>query len=195
MRTDPAMALRFFRALFPEGAWLHFRAVPEPKDETRWPTNHWYAIDKLFPEMLTQFLDYCVLESRAAFFLPAIARPGKSHKDAVEALPCVPLDLDTGNPALALTSLETIYMRPADIVVESGGITASGNAKLHAYWKITPPAGTPEEIASACRLRQCLARATGADACLKQEAQVLRIPGSIHFKNGPKLVRMIRCPA
>lgn len=187
------MALRFMRALFPEGSWLHMRAVPEPKSETRRPTNHWYQMGERFPEDLASFLQYCAIESRAAFFLPAIANPGKSHKDAVHAFTSLVVDFDRGNPAKSLTKAEASF-DAADIVVESGGKTEHGYPKLHAYWKLDKLASTPAEIARVCGLRLSIAEKYNGDPCLKQEAQVTRVPGSIHFKNGPQPVRLIRCP-
>lgn len=185
---DPAQAIAFFKALFPSEGYVHFRAVPEPKDDVRRPTNHWYEIDAKFPEVLAQFLDYCNVESRAAFFLPALARPGKSHKDAVVSLPCFLVDFDKGNPAEGLAQIEAL-VGPATAIVESGGATSTGSAKLHAYWKLdAPAAGT--DIAKVCALREQLAAQYGGDPSFKQEAQVIRIPGSVHFKNGARPVTL-----
>jgi len=190
IQPSPAMALQFLHTLFPANAWLHFRAVPEPADKSRTPTNHWYQMTgRLFDETVEHFLDYCALERRAAFFLPAIARPNKSHKDAVERMTCICADFDRGDPAASLAAAEDYLHAKADCVVESGGVTTNG-PKLHTYWLLEKPA----DIESVVNVREQLATMFGGDPCLKQEAQVLRIPGSIHFKSSPKLVRLIRCP-
>jgi len=191
-KPDPEMALRFFYALFPSSSWLHFRAVPEPADKTRRPTNHWYQMDGGFPETLSQFLDYCRVEGRAAFFLPAITVPGRTHKDAVETMNCLCADFDRGAPQANLWNAED-QLGPADIVVESGGVTAEGWKKLHAYWRM-PPVSTREQIKAYCDIRKGIALSFGGDPCFKQEAQVIRVPGSLHLKTEPTLVRMIKCP-
>jgi hypothetical protein len=189
---DYAQARRFFRALFPIDAWVHLRAVPEPKDGMRRPTNHHYQTGPLFDEALDNYLDYCFVDSRAAFFLPAIVRPGKTHKDAVEAFTCILIDFDKGDAQKNLMRAEA-ELGPATIIVESGGATEFGN-KLHAYWLLPDIASDPAAIEAICKTREALAEKFGGDPSFKQEAQVIRIPGSVHFKNGPRMVKLIRCP-
>lgn len=187
MQPDPSQAVAFFSALFKPGDLIHFRAVPEPKDAIRTPSNHHYYFDDNFPKTIADFLGYCYTDSRAAFFLPAVARAGKTHKDAVVSMPAIVVDFDRGNPAENLARLEH-EIGPASIIVESGGETEHG-PKLHAYWLIEQSA-TGAEIGKLCAIRERLALQFGGDPAFKQEAQVIRIPGSIHLKGEPKLVRL-----
>lgn len=187
LQPDTQAALTFFGTLFPAGGTVHFRAVPEPRDN-RPPTNHHYQLDRSFPAVLADFLSYCQAESRAAFFLPGTIPPGKTKAEDVLSLPAVLADLDKGDTAANLAAAEAL-LGPATIVVESGGTTDTGAAKLHVYWALEEPA-MGAEIATACAAREALALKFGGDPAFKQSAQVIRIPGSIHFKGAPKLVRL-----
>lgn len=184
-------ALAFFAALFSHQGCIHFRSVPEPKDERR-PVNHHYMLDQGFKAVLGDFLAYCNVEQRAAFFLPGFVRPGGTGKADVLSLPTILVDFDKGNPAANLAAAEGL-IGPATVVVESGGETASG-PKLHAYWRLATPA-SGSAIEQACRVREELAHRFGGDPAFKQAAQVIRIPGSVHFKGKPKLVKLRRVGA
>lgn len=190
---DYAQAVRFFDALYREhGALIHFRAVPEPartgqdgKKEP--PRNLHYLFDDNFADTLRGFLEWCAIDSRAAFFLPGVVTAGGTGKADVTQLPAVVVDFDKGDPADSLAKVEAL-LGPATIVVESGGKTEHG-PKLHAYWKLDEPA-RGAAIETACRAREELAKQFGGDPAFKQAAQVIRIPGSVHFKNGAKLVTL-----
>lgn len=185
---DTDQAITFFRALFPmnSGECLHFRGVPEPKDE-RASRNCHYALDDRFEQNVKGFLEWCNIDGRAGYVLPGSVRAGGTGKNDVVSLPAICVDFDKGDPSESLRSIERIIGN-ATVVVESGGATAQG-PKLHAYWHLAEPA-TGAAIDEACRVREELARRFGGDPVFKQAAQVIRIPGSIHFKNGPKLVRL-----
>lgn len=185
VRPNSKEAISFFRVFFRDGDCLHFRAVPEPRDG-RTPTNHHYIMDNTFDRTIEQFLDYCFVESRAAFFLPGPVKNGGTGKaDVLSAI--IVIDFDKGNPQANLTGVENL-LGPATTVVESGGSTEHG-PKLHAYYKTSAPA-TDANIARVCAIREHLAKTYGGDPAFKQPAQVIRIPGSIHFKGTPKLVRL-----
>lgn len=185
IQPDPKVALAFFAALFKPGDCLHFRAVPEPPDG-RTPSNHHYLMDGGFADTLAQFLEYCAVEKRAAFFLPGAVIPGRTHKDAVKSLPVVVADFDKGDPAANLARAEAAF-GPATAVIESGGQTESG-PKLHAYWAL--PDADQTAIEQICAARENLARTYEGDPAFKQQAQVIRTPGSVHWKHGARLVQL-----
>lgn len=182
---DIAQAQEFFRALFPNGGLVHFRAVPEPKD-SRPPTNHFYDVGD--PELIAHFVNYCHAERRAAFFLPGTSAPGKTGKDGVLSLPAVLVDLDKGDTRTNLERASAEFGVPT-MIVRSGGTTEEGKPKLHAYWVLEEPA-TGDAINAVCHAREQLALKFGGDPAFKQPAQIIRIPGSVHFKGTPKLVRL-----
>ncbi len=187
LQPDVAQALQFFGTLYPAGGIVHFRAVPEPKDNRR-PTNHHYALDHHFPTVIADFLAYCTAESRAAFFLPGTTRPGGTLIEDVLSLPAVLVDLDKGNTLGNLAEIEALIGAPT-MTVTSGGTTAEGSPKLHAYWVLEEPA-MDADISAVCATRLALAERFGGDRSFQQPAQVIRIPGSLHLKSTPKLVQL-----
>lgn len=169
-----------------EGLLLHFRGVPEPKDN-RGSKNLHYALDQDFPSTLRGYLEWCNVDSRAAYVLPGVVKPGGTGKADVLSLPCILIDFDKGNPDESLKAVEDL-IGPATVIVESGGRTEAG-AKLHAYWRLSTPA-TLSDVPLACAVREELANRFNGDPSFKQAAQVIRIPGSVHFKGQPKLVTL-----
>lgn len=188
IEPDAKQALAFFAALYPSGRGeiVHFRGVPEPRDG-RHPHNLHYALDEHFSDNVRGFLDWCRAESRAAFFLPGTVRGAGTGKADVESLPAILIDFDKGRPDDNLKAVEAL-LGPATLVVESGGMV-EGQPKLHAYWRLTEPA-TGKQIEAACQAREALAVRFGGDPAFKQAAQVIRVPGSVHFKGEPKLVQL-----
>lgn len=188
-QPDAQQAIRFFRTLYAKSSGVvHMRCVPEPKDG-RTPRNHHYALDQHFETKVGDFLAYCAADHRAAFYLPGTVRTSGTGKADVLSLPAILTDFDKGNPSESLAAAETVIGK-ADIVVESGGTTPDGHAKIHAYWLLNEPA-TGEQIDAVCRAREAIALRFGGDPAFKQPAQVIRIPGSLHFKtNPPKLVKL-----
>jgi hypothetical protein len=188
IEPDVKQALTFFATLFAQerGSVVHFRGVAEPADG-RTQQNLHYTLDENFTENVRGFLEWCQVDQRAAFFLPGIVRGNGTGKADVLSLPAVLVDFDKGNPDENLAKTEAL-IGPATIVVESGGRTESG-PKLHAYWRLAVPA-TGAELILACSIREQLAIQFGGDPAFKQAAQVIRLPGSIHFKGTPKLVQL-----
>lgn len=183
---DAAQAIAFFKVLFParNGESVHMRAVPEPKDG-RHPRNCHYALDENFDDNVRGFLDWCAVDGRAAFFLPGIVKGAGTGKADVLNLPAVLVDLDKGQTNENLKATEAL-LGPASIVVESGGATDAG-PKLHAYWCL---ASGGDNVGQVCAAREELAKRYGGDPAFKQAAQVIRLPGSVHFKGAPKLVKL-----
>lgn len=185
---DVAQAVAFFSALYPQqrGEIVHFRGVPEPKD-ARHPKNLHYTLDENFNDTLRGFLDWCNVDQRAAFFLPGTVRGAGTGKADVLSVPAILIDFDKGNPDANLAAAEAL-LGPATVIVESGGVV-EGRPKLHAYWRLAEPA-TMAAIGAACAAREALALRFGGDPAFKQAAQVIRIPGSVHFKGTPKRVEL-----
>jgi hypothetical protein len=190
LSPDEESAREFFAALFAfpfeADERVHFRAVPEPRD-SRAAINRHYALDADFPARLARFLAGCARGRRAAFFLPGLVKGHGTGKRDVAMLPALLADFDAGDPAANLAAAEA-HLGPATLVVESGGVI-EGRAKLHAYWCLTAPA-RGDDIERLCALRASLAARFGGDPAFKQAAQVIRAPGSIHFKAGARRVTL-----
>jgi hypothetical protein len=188
LEPDYKAALTFFATLYPAGRGeiIHFRGVPEPKDG-RPPHNLHYALDEHFADNLRGFLDWCKADRRAAFFLPGTVQGAGTGKKDVLSLPAVLIDFDKGKPDESLAATEAL-LGPATVIVESGGVI-DGLPKLHAYWRLAEAAAVAD-IGTACAVRESLAVRFGGDPAFKQAAQVIRVPGSLHFKGAPKLVML-----
>lgn len=184
---EVAQAMAFFAALFPEPGLLHFRSVAEPRDG-RPSRNHHYQLDNTFERTLSDWLIWCAGDARAAYVLPGLVDVGGTGKKGVLSLPCVVVDFDKGNTEANLAAAEAL-VGPATIVIESGGTTAEGTAKLHGYWKLATSA-TASAIEVSCRARLAMAEQFGGDPAFKQQAQVIRVPGSVHMKGTPTLVKL-----
>ncbi len=68
-------------------------------------------------------------------------------------------------------------------MVNSGGFTTDGQAKRHLWYRLTEPT---HEVARVGALRKALAAKVGGDQSFGRITQVIRIPGSVHGKNGQK---------
>jgi hypothetical protein len=73
------------------------------------------------------------------------------------------VDLDTGDIAAKLSHLLQHLGEPT-LIVESGGRTAEGAAKLHVWWKLTEPA-MGEDLATLLLQLHILAGFSVCDRC------------------------------
>lgn len=118
-----------------------------------------------------------------AFIVPAVMKPGAQNigrqgrqtEADVEAFTSVCVDLDNPDTAEdSLARLEYALGVPGLVVDSSPG-------KIHAYWLLDEPT---EDIELVARLRHLLALKAGGDPSFLRIPQVIRLPGTIHGKNG-----------
>lgn len=122
-----------------------------------------------------------------AFIVPALVRPeAEDDKDVrldkVAGLTAIVLDIDSGDTAAKRAYVEQ-HLGPATFVVDSGGITECGTPKQHLYWRLSE---VEEDVEHVAMLRKALASKCGGDQSFGRATQVIRIPGSVHGKNGHK---------
>jgi hypothetical protein len=121
----------------------------------------------------------------AAFIVPAVLHASAQEKgdvtlDKVAALTAIILDIDSGDVgAKAKFAVERLGY--PTLRIASGGSTAEGQAKLHLVWLLNEPS---DEVVRVAGLRKLLAQKVGGDASFGRATQVIRIPGSVHAKNG-----------
>src|SRR5579864_6270898 len=130
VQPDLPAALKYFEALLPDQGTICCRAVSDKKDG-RPATNHHLILGDTFATQLSDFLDYCHSEQRAAYVIPGYVNPGGTRASDVVALTSVLADFDAGDAAAKLSAAEAL-IGPANIVCESGGRTEYG-PRLHAY--------------------------------------------------------------
>jgi len=121
----------------------------------------------------------------AGFIVPAVlsgaaARDEKATVDKVVALTAIILDIDSGDTE-AKRSYATAALGQPSLIVASGGTTETGDRKMHVYWLLNEAS---EEVERVAALRKTLAQKVGGDPSFGRATQVIRIPGSVHAKNG-----------
>jgi hypothetical protein len=138
-------------------------------------------------------------DHQAAFTIPAVLNRPSGSAEAVGLFTAVVVDIDKGDTGSALAHA-TNHLGAPTMIVESGGVTDAGSAKLHLYYRLTEPT---QDIVSVMKARHMLAVKLGGDRAfgmpksdrtgLGRAHQPIRIPGSVHAKNGqPKKVGMVK---
>lgn len=112
------------------------------------------------------------------FIVPAILSAAKATEENVKRLPAIILDLDEIPAWEAVEWLSETIGEPT-MIVSSGGKNDHG-PKLHAYYVLDTPSLPAEQIPLAVKLAELL----GADPIFMRRTQPIRIPGSIHLKDG-----------
>ncbi|WPZ36735.1 AAA family ATPase [Thalassobaculum sp. OXR-137] len=121
----------------------------------------------------------------ATFVVPAVVSADAielrnvDHEQIAE-FTTILVDIDSGDTDEKLVWLAEIIGRPT-LVVQSGGVTDAGKPKRHVYWRLTEPSTEIDRIAA---LRETLALKVGGDPSFKRATQVIRVPGTVHGKNG-----------
>lgn len=121
----------------------------------------------------------------ASFIVPAVltgeaAKDEKATVDRVAALTAIILDIDSGDTEAKRSYATSALGRPS-LIVASGGATETGAKKMHLYWLLNEASDEVERVAV---LRKRLAAMVGGDQSFGRATQVVRIPGTVHAKNG-----------
>ena len=116
----------------------------------------------------------------AAYILPATLKTDNASDENVNQFTTLMVDLDSGDTNKKRDHLAKAIGWPT-MIVASGGITETGNLKLHMYWALSQPTSDKARVG---RLREVIAQKAGGDWQFKKPAQVVRIAGSVHGKDG-----------
>lgn len=159
---------------------------PAPSSEFRW-----LHADDSAADHISRFAEAAVRCSRAVYVIPGtVAASGQARAEHVMQMQAVVVDLDEGDIAIKRGHLIR-HLGPPTLIVESGGVTETGQSKLHLWWKLTEPA-EGEDLVQLCRLRAEAALKVGGDDSFGSAHQPIRVPGTIHGKYGRKTrVRII----
>lgn len=163
-----------------------FAEKTRPKD--RAVPHEWVPADQA-ADHVADFAARCAELGVASYVIPGtVAAPKQAKAEHVRQIQTLVVDLDDGDVAAKLAHLET-HIGPATLIVESGGRTADGMARLHVYWELNEPAEGPD-VVEVCRLRKLIAEKAGGDLAFQSAHQPVRIPGSLHCKAEPTLVQI-----
>lgn len=155
------------------------------------PHNIWIPADRHAAESLGTYAAWAAREGSAVYVIPGtVAEHGQARAEHVQQMQAVVVDLDAGEVEAKLAHLVR-HLGPPTLVVESGGRTAEGAAKLHAWWRLTEPAEGPD-LARLCALRGEIADKVGGDPHFRSAHQPIRVPGTLYRKGGAERVVTIR---
>jgi len=128
--------------------------------------------------------------SRAVYVVPGTVRPGSSGKaDDIRSTGVALVDLDDGDIAQKRAHLEH-HLGQASMAVASGGYTKDGQEKLHLYWRLKE-AAEGHDLVRVRILRERIAALAGGDPSFKSLHQPIRVAGTIHGKNGQRVLARI----
>ena len=167
--------------------WIALRSYPESGQSGK-PAMQWVSTDEDYLETAHQFAIAAHTAGRACYLIPGtVSAQGKAGSADVVAFGSILVDIDHGDTEAKLIHLIQHIGHPS-MVIESGGATETGSAKMHCYWKLSEPA-EGDDIQLVLRLREQIALKVGGDTHFKSAHQPIRIAGSIYHKTGdPKLV-------
>jgi hypothetical protein len=158
------------------------RLLPE-KNDTGQPNFLWLSTGEKLGAKLAYAAEVAATKGLACYVIPGVVGAhGHAKASHVVAMQTICVDIDTGDIAAKLKHL-TDHLGPPSLVVESGGVTPEGQAKLHAYWKLTEPA-LDADVKKVCHLRHEIARKVGADPSFKSAHQPIRVAGTPYRKGG-----------
>lgn len=116
------------------------------------------------------------------------------EEDIVQAL-ALSVDCDT-HPNAGWARLEEILGSPT-VVVRSGGTWKNGGDvpedKVHLYWRLAVPASDPSRLAKLKEARRWATTIVGGDVSNVPNCHCLRLPGSWHRKDTPRLCDIAVC--
>jgi hypothetical protein len=155
------------------------------------PHNIWVSADDTAPEKLATFAAWANREGAAVYVIPGtVAEQGQARAADVLQMQAIIVDLDAGDIPAKLEHV-TRHLGTPTLVIESGGRTPEGAAKLHVWWKLTEPA-EGDDLANLCRLRGDIAVKVGGDTHFRSAHQPIRVPGTVYHKHGHQRLVQIR---
>jgi hypothetical protein len=155
------------------------------------PHNIWTPADRSAAAVVATYASWAAREGSAVYVIPGtVAERGQARAEHVLQMQTVVVDLDAGDIAAKLAHL-VHHLGAPTLLVESGGRTAEGAAKLHAWWRLSEPA-EGEDLARVCALRGAIADKVGGDTHFRSAHQPIRVPGTVHQKHGVHRLVAIR---
>ncbi len=190
---DPAAIATFLEVVFGycEGFIPVRGFIDQGQGLSSKPHNAWIAADRHAGESLATFAAWAARDGTAAYVIPGtVAEHGQARAEHVLQMQTVLVDLDTGDIAAKLKHLVQHLGEPT-LLVESGGRTTEGQAKLHVWWRLSEPA-EGKDLQRLCQLRGDIAAKVGGDPHFRSAHQPIRVPGSIYRKGGVERLVTIR---
>lgn len=187
--VDPDLAEQFLRMLDPEAERFHFRSFPERHGLTGKAKNHFCTLSEV-PLLLAE----CANKGHGLF---VVVNAG-GHKDAdINRVRAVYLDFDRKEFADDESYLAAVRFaasgrhasddpRPPNWPKLSALIESGGGHHLYRLVGDCP-------VSSFKPVQQALAARFSADPSCVNPSRIMRLPGSLHMKGEPKLVKLTLC--
>jgi hypothetical protein len=155
------------------------------------PHNIWLPADATATDLLATYASWAAREGSAVYVIPGtVAEHGQARAEHVAHMQTLVVDLDAGDIPAKLAHL-TRHLGAPTLLVESGGRTAEGMAKLHVWWRLTEPA-EGQDLTRLCMLRGEIADKVGGDTHFRSAHQPIRVPGTVYRKHGADRLVAIR---
>lgn len=180
---DDAAIARFVEVVFGHlDGVVPVRALGELGTPDKKPRSEFHKTEQL-AAALQLLAPGAAHDGRGLYVVPAtVAKPGSARASDIVQTGVLVVDLDSGDVQAARDHLARSLGEPT-LEVASGGRTREGQAKLHLYWRLTE-AAQGDDLERVRALREALAIKAGGDPSFKSLHQPIRIPGTIHGKNG-----------
>lgn len=134
-------------------------------------------------QSLKQLARPAAIRSQGLFVVPCtVASAGSAKAADIVETGVIVVDLDNGDIGRKHQHLVR-YLGQPSLMVASGGRTEDGADKLHLYWRLTE-AARGADLRRVKEAREEIAGKAGADPALGRLHQPIRVPGSIHGKDG-----------
>ncbi|WP_040257269.1 hypothetical protein [Rickettsia hoogstraalii] len=147
------------------------------------PSCFWVDADDDITDKVFDFAEFANRKKAGCYVIPGVVEEvGQAKSHDIKQMQVLLIDLDNGDIESKLRILEN-SLGEATLIVESGGITESKQAKLHVYWQLIR-AVSGEKLQQLLQLRHKIALAVGGDVSFKSAHQPIRIAGSVYHKHG-----------
>ncbi|KQT86447.1 hypothetical protein ASG59_17500 [Methylobacterium sp. Leaf466] len=190
-----------FFGIEPGHGYVAFRAFPNGDNGK--PDIRWRKYEAGLASAATAFATEVAnwTDDKASVFAPPVCVFGdkkwKGNLRAAEdnVIACLVISLELDERPLEMLSKATGILGEPTLLIRSGGVWIGPNGpedKLHAYWRLTEAATTPEDLSRLKEVRRGLTRLCGGDGSAPPMSHPMRWPGSWHTKAAPRLCAVIR---
>jgi RecA-family ATPase len=150
---------------------------------SRPPSNIWVKADDEMIGAAMNFANAANQRQSACYVIPGVvANSGEASSSHVKQMQVLLIDIDDGDTQGKLLRLSSVLGEPT-LVVESGGVTLEGCAKLHVYWQLVKGV-SGDDLKALLKLRYQIALSFGGDTHFKSAHQPIRVAGSVYHKGG-----------
>ncbi|MGC0371649.1 MAG: hypothetical protein DGJ47_000342 [Rickettsiaceae bacterium] len=161
----------------------------------RYVNNIWLSSrnndDNILSQQAYKFAKNAYQYGKGCYFIPgSVERKGEAKQAEIKQMQTLLIDIDDGDIKQKSRLLCKTLGRPT-LKIESGGVTKSGQKKMHIYWQLSEVV-SGKKLLQLIHLRYQISIKFGGDVHFKSAHQPIRLAGSVYHKNKiPKLAKII----